>query len=431
MNFNEHVRPLEVIRERYSYALADGYALLSIYSDLAPQDSDGRKWIASIALCDRYEPLMKQTISRKTMDSTELNALAAAVAEQMGCSRNEASKFCKDFFSFWQFRITKEQKKESQTELQQINDDDADEHSDDTAAKTHISLLTKILLDVAVATGCFSIIALMFTFLYHVSFSEACIGLFQPIRWAYYSVIQDEEHAQEATEALLEFFSSKDKNESEAVQTSNNNVKKVIMHGFYNEKINSSMTAAEAKQVFEEEYGYSSVTVVFEDENGYDIIINDDLSYYGLPLQSIWFSTYSENQVMDVTYIFDPDLLNDWVEPGYSKLKNAMIERLGMPDFGTVELYERGLDEWLYFENGRHELRHLSDADIRCQADSMLDKLELFKDPMPEWDINLYWANMYLCVGYREGDGFQMWISANNDYVYEDLNWDGIEGDSL
>ena len=92
MNFNEHVRPLEVIRERYSYALADGYAVLSIYSDLAPQDSDGRKWIASIALCDRYEPLMKQTISRKTMDSTELNALAAAVAEQMGCSRNEASK---------------------------------------------------------------------------------------------------------------------------------------------------------------------------------------------------------------------------------------------------------------------------------------------------------------------------------------------------
>lgn len=189
-------------------------------------------------------------------------------------------------------------------------------------------------------------------------------------------------------------------------------------------RINGSYSKEEIEQVLTEVYGFDDVENYYESDDGYyGYWIRDSRNVFGIDIGLIDVLVWDDG-------VLESALLNNDTQ-SFETVRDHLIECLGEPDFGIVELYEKGEDAQRYNDvEGAHELHHLSKHGLlNGTIDSILSECEI-NDYAKEKAIAIYWRNVDLRY-HKKGYDTTVWLSFDSvvcsDYYEDVMTWPASE----
>lgn len=178
-------------------------------------------------------------------------------------------------------------------------------------------------------------------------------------------------------------------------------------------RINGSYSKEEIEQVLTEVYGFDDVENYYEGDYGYAYSIRDNTNVFGIDIELIDVIVGG-----DWAWFEEHVLLNGDTQ-SFETVRDHLFECLGEPDFGIVELYEKGEYAQIYNDvEGAHELHHLSKHGLlNGTIDSILSECEI-NDCAEGKTIAIFWRNV--CLSYsKEGYDTNVRLGFDSDVHYD------------
>ena len=152
-------------------------------------------------------------------------------------------------------------------------------------------------------------------------------------------------------------------------------------------------------QILESEYGLDTEV---PDSDAAISVYGDDVRYLGgkvdfcnVDMPDDWYE--------DTVYYYDT---TDFIT-----VRSALLEEVGAPDFGVVELWEDGFEAWNSDGEGRHEVRRLTRSE-QCDDEIATIVANSELSDAKDYIIRLLWNNMMLACYVEDAGTNDAWINA-------------------